>query len=97
MADIYFKLKLLATEKKVHYAFGDYADLYLDYSRALYENESRTDLGDSFVRLSQANYNMVAFEFKQALLWMELDYLLGNKVSLDIEKRSRFVTQNTVK
>jgi len=83
VADIFFQLKLLATEEKVHQAFGDYADLYLDYSRALYENESKTDLGDSFVRLSQANYNMVAWQFKQALLWLELDYLLGHSVSLD--------------
>ena len=83
VADIYFQLKLLAAEKKVNQAFGDYADLYLDYSRALYENESKTDLGDSFVRLSQANYNVVAWQFKQALLWMELDYLSGHNISLE--------------
>lgn len=83
VADIYFQLKLLATEKKTHLAFGDYADLYLDYSRALYENESTTDLGDAMVRLSEANYKMVAWQFKQALLWLQLDYLLGQKVSLD--------------
>lgn len=85
VADIYFQLKLLAAEKKVHQAFGDYADLYLDFSRALYENESQTDLGDSFVRLSQANYNTTAWQFKQALLWMQLDYLMGVQVSLSAE------------
>jgi len=83
VADIYFQLKLLAAEKKQHQIFGDYADLYLDYSRALYENESSTDLGDAMVRLSEANFNMVAWEFKQALLWLELDYLLGKKISLE--------------
>ncbi len=93
VADIYFQLKLLDTEKKVHQAFGDYADLYLDFSRALYENESQTDLGDSFVRLSEANYNMVEFEFKQALLWMELDYLLGKSVGLDLDKQSSFIAK----
>ncbi len=93
VADIYFQLKLLATENKVHKAFGDYADLYLDYSRALYENESKTDLGDSFVRLSQANYNMVSWEFKQALLWLELDYLMGRQVSLQKQEESVFVVQ----
>lgn len=91
VADIYFQLKLIATEKKVHQAFGDYADLYLDFSRALYENETKTDLGDSFVRLSQANYDMVAWEFKQALLWMQLDYLLGNVVSLENSADSPFL------
>ena len=83
LKDIFFQIKLLDTEKKVHQAFGDYADLYLDFSRALYENESKTDLGDSFVRLSEANFNMVAWQFKQALLWMELDYLSGHNISLE--------------
>jgi outer membrane protein TolC len=82
VTDIYFQLKLLAAEKKQHQIFGDYADLYLDYSRALYENESSTDLGDAMVRLSEANYKMVAWEFKQALLWLQLDYLMGKTVSL---------------
>ena len=94
VSDIYFQLKLLEAEKKQHQIFGDYADLYLDYSRALYENESSTDLGDAMVRLSEANYNMVAWEFKQALLWLELDYLLGNKISLENSKNVAFAAQN---
>lgn len=83
VADIYFQLTLLNAEKKQHEIFGDYADLYLDYSRALYENESSTDLGDAMVRLSEANYDMVAWQFKQALLWLQLDYLQGKTISLD--------------
>ncbi|WP_237260956.1 TolC family protein [Thiomicrorhabdus immobilis] len=86
VADIYFQLKLLDAEKKQHQVFGDYADLYLDYSRALYENESSTDLGDAMVRLSEANYAMVAWQFKQALLWLQLDYLQGKAVSLQAPK-----------
>ena len=82
VASIYFQLTLLKAEYKQHQLFGDYADLYLDLSRALYENESATDLGDSMVRLSKANYQMVAWEFKQALLWLELDYLTGQQVAL---------------
>ncbi len=83
VTELYFQIKLLQTEKKQLQAFGDYADLYLDYSRALYENESATDLGDSMVRLSQANYDLVAWQFKQALLWSQIDYLMGKKVGLD--------------
>jgi len=86
VADIFFKIKMLDAEKKEHKIFGDYVDLYLDYSRALYENESSTDLGDSMVRLSEANYQMVAWQFKQALLWLELDYLQGKKITLTPEK-----------
>lgn len=94
VAEIYFQLKLLAAEKKQHQIFGDYADLYLDYSRALYENESSTDLGDAMVRLSEANFNMVAWEFKQALLWLELDYLLGKKIRLENSNNVAVATKN---
>ncbi|WP_168188905.1 TolC family protein [Thiomicrorhabdus sediminis] len=83
VADVYFQIKLLDAEQKQHKLFGDYADLYLDFSRALYENESATDLGDSMVRLSEANYNMVEWQFKQALLWLELDYLAGKAPNLN--------------
>lgn len=82
VTDLYFELKLLKSEQKKHYLFGDYADLYLDYSRALYENETATDLGDSMVRLSEANYNMTEWQFRQALLWAQLDYLQGKSLAL---------------
>uniref|UniRef100_Q31IA3 Outer membrane efflux protein n=1 Tax=Hydrogenovibrio crunogenus (strain DSM 25203 / XCL-2) TaxID=317025 RepID=Q31IA3_HYDCU len=82
VADVYFKLKLSDAEKKQNKAFADYADLYLDYSRALYENESTTDLGDSMVRLSEANFRAIAQQFKQALYWAQLDYLTGMPIQL---------------
>ncbi len=88
VTELYFQIKLLQAEKKQHQAFGDYADLYLDYSRALYENESATDLGDAMVRLSQANYDLVAWQFKQGLLWSQIDYLMGKKVGLDMNIKS---------
>jgi len=88
VTELYFQIKLLQAEKKQHYAFGDYADLYLDYSRALYENEAATDLGDAMVRLSQANYDLVAWQFKQALLWSQIDYLMGKKVGLEMSDSS---------
>lgn len=77
VADLFFQLKMLKAEEGQHLVFGDYADLYLDYSRALYENETATDLGDAMVRLSQANYNQIEWQFKRALLWAQLDVLLG--------------------
>lgn len=77
VAELYFQIKMLQAEKQQNLVFGDYADLYLDYSRALYENETATDIGDSMVRLSEANYNQVAWQFKQAMLWAKLDYLTG--------------------
>lgn len=85
IADIYFQLKLLKAEQEANFVFGDYADLYLDFSRALYENERATDLGSSMVRLSEANYRMVEWQFKQALLWSQLDLLLGKMVGKSVE------------
>ncbi|MDX1795541.1 MAG: TolC family protein [Hydrogenovibrio sp.] len=83
VADIYFKLQLTQAEKKQNSVFGNYADLYLDYSRALYENEATTDLGDAMVRLSEATLQTVSTQFKQALYWAKLDYLTGQSVKLD--------------
>lgn len=83
VADLYFKLKLAKAEKKQTQAFGNYADLYLDYSRALYENESATDFGDAMVRLSESNLQVISQEFKEALYWAQLDYLSGQSIKLN--------------
>lgn len=77
VSDLYFQLRMLKSEQAQNQKFGDYSDLYLDYSRALYENESTADLGDAMVRLSQANYNQIDWEFRQALLWTKLDLLMA--------------------
>ncbi len=83
VADLYFKLQMAEAEKKQNKVFGEYSELYLDYSRALYENESTTDLGDSMVRLSEANYQVIAQQFRETLHWAQLDYLTGKPVELE--------------
>ena len=84
VASLYFQLKMLRSEQTQNQKFGDYSDLYLDFSRALYENESATDLGDAMVRLSQANYNQIDWQFKQALLWSKLDLLMANPIQVAV-------------
>ncbi|WP_158235983.1 TolC family protein [Hydrogenovibrio sp. SC-1] len=76
-ATLFFDLKLAKAERKQVQLQADYADLYLDFSRALYENESQTDLGDSMVQLSESNYQIIAQQFKQVLAWAQLDFLSG--------------------
>ncbi|WP_245595649.1 TolC family protein [Hydrogenovibrio kuenenii] len=83
VADVYFKLQLNKAQRKQNTAFSNYADLYLDYSRGLYENESKTDLGDSMVRLSEANYQTIMTSFQYALDWAKLGYLTGQAIALD--------------
>lgn len=77
VASLFFDLQLAQAEKKQVQLQADYADFYLDFSRALYENETQTDLGDSMVQLSEANYQIIAQQFKQALAWAQLDVLSG--------------------
>ncbi|MEF3193885.1 MAG: transporter, partial [Halothiobacillaceae bacterium] len=58
----------------------DYRELYLDRSRALYEMEVSTDLGDSMVQMSDARLRSMRTLFALSLAWAELDALLGRPV-----------------
>lgn len=80
VAAVYFQLQLLGAQKKQHQSFKNYAEIYLDWSRALYENEESTDFGDSLVRVSQADYNQAEWQLKQMLAWAQLDLLQGTPI-----------------
>lgn len=56
---------------------SDYRELYLDRSRALYEQEVRTDLGDSMVRTTDARLRAAETEFSIAITWAHVDALRG--------------------
>lgn len=58
-----------------------YRELYLDRSRALYEMEISTDLGDSMVQMSDAHLRSMRTLFVLSLSWAELDALLGRPVA----------------
>jgi outer membrane protein TolC len=62
-----------------------YRDLYLDRSRALYEQEVKTDLGDAMVRTSDARLKVAQTEFRIALTWARVQALLGQTVSVTKE------------
>ena len=51
--------------------------MYLDRSRALYEMEVKTDLGDSMARTTEARRRRVETEYRIALAWARLDAVLG--------------------
>jgi hypothetical protein len=73
-------LDTLKVEREEMKALLDYRDLYLDRSRALYEMEVKTDLGDSMVEVSEARLKFARAKFTTALTWARLDALLGNEV-----------------
>lgn len=55
----------------------DYRELYLDRSRALYEMEVRTDLGDAMIVSSQARQRQAELEYQLLLNWARLNALRG--------------------
>ena len=62
----------------------DYRELYLDRSRALYEMEVKTDLGDSMVRISEAQYRVLETNFAIAMIWSRLDALNGSLAEINL-------------
>ncbi len=59
----------------------DFRDRYLERSRALYELEVTSDLGDAMVELSQAQLFKAQTVFELAISWAKLDALLGNVIN----------------
>ncbi len=57
-----------------------FRDLYLDRSRALYEMEVRTDLGDALTRLTEAQWLAAAADYELVLTWAKIDALTGRLV-----------------
>jgi len=57
---------------------GDYRDLYLDRSRALYELEVKTDLGDAMTRISDVRLKQARALFGWAMNEARLRAMTGN-------------------
>ena len=66
-----------------------YRDLYLDRSRALYELEVRTDLGDAMTRTTEAQWLAAQAEFRTALAWARLDALGGNLTGTGTQENAK--------
>ena len=81
--ELWLRLDTLRAEREQRQTEKSYRELYLDRSRALYELEVKADLGDSMVRYTEAERNMVESDFEMALTWARLNALLGQ---LDLDK-----------
>jgi outer membrane protein TolC len=77
LLDSWLGLQALRLQRGQALSEQRYRDLYLDRSRAIYEMEVRSDLGDSMVRLSEAQLAVAETDYRIALAWEELDMLLG--------------------
>lgn len=71
-------MELLKTRRQAAAVRTKYRDLYLDRSRALYELEVRTDLGDAMVRNTEAAYESAQADYELAIAWARLRALLGD-------------------
>jgi len=69
------QIQMLNTRLQQMKTSADYNELYLDRSRALYEMEAKTDLGDAMVAISETRYQQAKAEFDLALAWRELDMI----------------------
>jgi len=73
-------LDTLRIQREETQALLDYKDLALDESRALYEMEVKSDLGDSMVQVSNARLKNAEANYSTALIWAKIDALLGNSI-----------------
>lgn len=81
--DLVQELESLKVERDAAKVRSAYRDLYLDRSRALYELEVRTDLGDAMTRVTEAQWQAAKVEFGLALAWARVDALTGELVQAD--------------
>lgn len=75
--ELWLQLDALQSQREQRQAESTYRELYLDRSRALYEMEVKTDLGDSMVRISEAEHDARATDYEIALTWAKLEALTG--------------------
>ncbi len=78
--DTWLELEELRIRLQGVKALGSYRELYLDRSRALYEMEVKTDLGDSMVQLSDAQLQELQVKFDIELAWARMDAVTGQMV-----------------
>jgi outer membrane protein TolC len=74
------ELNVLKIKREQAIAETDYREIYLDRSRALYEMEVKSDLGDSMTRTSAVRYESLKIDFTIALAWARIEALLGREV-----------------
>ena len=78
--EVWSELQTMKVMREHDQAETEFRELYLDRSRALYELEVKSDLGDSMVKTTAARYQMMKTNYMMSLTWARLDALLGRKV-----------------
>lgn len=64
---------------------AEYRDLYLDRSRALYELEMKSDLGDAMTQTSDVRLQQARVDYEITLAWGRVHALLGQDVTFNLD------------
>jgi outer membrane protein TolC len=78
--ELWLEIASLQAKRRELSTLGRFRDLTLDRTRALYELEVTSDLGDSMVGTSEQRLQDAQTEFQLALAWARLDALTGRLV-----------------
>lgn len=71
------QLETLKVSRQSARTRADYRELYLDRSRALYEMEARSTLGDAMIKMTEAQWKAAKVEFDLAIVWAQISALEG--------------------
>lgn len=71
------EIQVLRTSREEARTRLDFRELYLDRSRALYEMEVNTDLGDAMVVSTEARFRQAQLDYRLVLGWARLNALRG--------------------
>lgn len=84
--ELWQQIYIIKAQRDEALIFSEYRDLALDKSRALYELDIKSDLGDSLALFSSALYRSAKADFDLTLAWVQLDAILGKPVTVEIDQ-----------
>lgn len=87
--DLVQDIETLRIERNAAKVRSAWRDLYLDRSRAYYDLEVRTDLGDAMTRVTEAQWQAAQVEFRLALAWARLDALTGRLLESPVAESAK--------
>jgi len=78
---LWLELQRLRGQLRANQQYSDFRELYLDRSRAEYELEMRTDLGDAMVQASDARLRHLQYQRDALIAQAKLELLLGEPLT----------------
>ncbi|VAW92088.1 hypothetical protein MNBD_GAMMA23-891 [hydrothermal vent metagenome] len=79
--DLWLEFDALKGKLQQMQTLTNYRELYLDRSRALYELEVKTDLGDAMVRVSEAERDFLKTQYDMVLVLTKIELEVGKTLA----------------